>query len=116
MLKIAQQIARREDAYAICVGDNIGKRAKFALENLKMVDMSVDLPILRPLVGFDTFEAENMAKKLFNDTSYMKKQICILSAITDRYKDLWKLETIEEDSDLDLFIHNAVEKCEKIEF
>ena len=116
MFRIAEQIARKKDAHAICVGENIGKQMKFALANLKMVDLAVNVPILRPLVGMDSNEVDELAKKVLPNVSILKKQICDLSTKTEIYKDLWKLETTEEDADLDLFINQAVSKREKFEF
>ncbi len=116
MLKISEKIAQETDTHAICLGENIGKKMKFALANLKMVDISVKTPVLRPLVGLDSNEVINTAKKIFGDISNMKKQTCSLSTKTDLYKDFWKMEVTEEDADLDLFINQAVEKKEKFEF
>ncbi|MDY6964593.1 MAG: hypothetical protein SVM80_01310 [Halobacteriota archaeon] len=53
MLRIAEEIAKREDADAIVTGDSLGQVASQTLQNLSVETQTVSIPILRPLIGFD---------------------------------------------------------------
>ncbi|MEK7647020.1 MAG: tRNA uracil 4-sulfurtransferase ThiI [Patescibacteria group bacterium] len=56
MLKIAEEIARREKALALVTGDSVSQVASQTLENILTVSEATVLPILRPLAGFDKEE------------------------------------------------------------
>lgn len=64
MLKIAEIIAEREKAQALVTGESIGQVASQTLENIKVIDEAVKLPIFRPLIGFDKEEIINYARKI----------------------------------------------------
>lgn len=56
MLKIAEEIARREGALALVTGDSVSQVASQTLENILTVSEAVSMPILRPFAGFDKEE------------------------------------------------------------
>jgi thiamine biosynthesis protein ThiI len=64
MLRIAEEIARREGAKAIVTGENLGQVASQTLENLTAIQAAARLPILRPLIGFDKEEIIDWAKTI----------------------------------------------------
>jgi thiamine biosynthesis protein ThiI len=53
MARIGVDIARREGAKALVVGDSLGQVASQTLDNIACVDDASEIPILRPLVGED---------------------------------------------------------------
>ncbi len=53
MLKIAEEIAAKENAKAIVTGDSLGQVASQTLENLIAIGAATSLPVLRPLIGLD---------------------------------------------------------------
>jgi thiamine biosynthesis protein ThiI len=53
MVRIAGELARREGAKALVLGDSLGQVASQTLDNLACVDDASALPLLRPLVGED---------------------------------------------------------------
>ena len=64
MLRLAQQIALRERGQALVTGDSIGQVASQTLENLAVISESVELPILRPLVGEDKEDIIEVARRI----------------------------------------------------
>ncbi len=64
MVRIAEQIARLENARALVTGESLGQVASQTLHNLAAIEDAVQLPILRPLIGMDKDEIIEGAKKL----------------------------------------------------
>ena len=56
MMKIAEKVADLEYAKAIYTGEALGQVASQTIENITVVEESVSLPIMRPLIGFDKQE------------------------------------------------------------
>ncbi|MFC1565338.1 tRNA uracil 4-sulfurtransferase ThiI [Candidatus Neomarinimicrobiota bacterium] len=56
MMKIAEKVAELERASAIYTGEALGQVASQTIENITVVEESVNLPIIRPLIGFDKLE------------------------------------------------------------
>ncbi len=64
MMKIAEEIADQEGAKVLVTGESVGQVASQTLESLVVTDDAVDMPILRPLIGFDKIEIMNIAEKI----------------------------------------------------
>ncbi len=64
MFKIAQEIAEKEKALALVSGESIGQVASQTLENIKIIEQAVHLPVFRPLIGQDKEEIIALAKKI----------------------------------------------------
>jgi tRNA uracil 4-sulfurtransferase len=64
MLRYAEAIAQQEDADAIVMGDSLGQVASQTLQNIRVVEQAVKIPILRPLIGFDKEDTIQIAKKI----------------------------------------------------
>ncbi|MBO8175565.1 MAG: 7-cyano-7-deazaguanine synthase [Thermococcus sp.] len=64
MYKKATEIAKENDAWAIITGDSLGQVASQTLDNLVIISLATDLPILRPLIGFDKEEVVKIAKEI----------------------------------------------------
>lgn len=64
MFRVAQGIARIENAKALVTGESLGQVASQTLENIAAVNAVVDIPILRPLIGSDKLEIIDVAKQL----------------------------------------------------
>lgn len=64
MVKVACELARREGAAALVTGDSLGQVSSQTIENLAAVEAAADLPLLRPLVGFDKSEIIAEARRL----------------------------------------------------
>ncbi|MEF8848421.1 MAG: hypothetical protein V5A68_04730 [Candidatus Thermoplasmatota archaeon] len=63
MLRIGEKIAEKKSASAIVTGDSLGQVASQTLQNIRVIEQTVKIPILRPLIGRDKEEIVDMAKK-----------------------------------------------------
>lgn len=64
LIRYAEQIALKYKANAIIMGDSLGQVASQTLQNLRIVDNTISLPILRPLIGFDKEDTIEIAKQI----------------------------------------------------
>jgi len=64
LVRYAEKIAEKENAFAIVMGDSLGQVASQTLKNLRVVEQATSLPILRPLIGFDKEDIIMIAKKI----------------------------------------------------
>jgi thiamine biosynthesis protein ThiI len=64
MIRIAEEIARRNGAVALATGESLGQVASQTLENIARIDEAASVPILRPLIGMDKLEITEQAKQL----------------------------------------------------
>ena len=64
MLRIAEEIAKKEKAIAIATGDSIGQVASQTLENLNCIYQTSKLPVFAPLIGLNKEEVIDLAKSI----------------------------------------------------
>jgi thiamine biosynthesis protein ThiI len=64
MFRIAEMIARKEQAKALITGESLGQVASQTLENIVAISEVVSLPILRPLIGVDKEWIVEQAKEI----------------------------------------------------
>ncbi|MGZ7043565.1 MAG: tRNA uracil 4-sulfurtransferase ThiI [Methanobacterium sp.] len=64
MYRIAEGIAKKEDALAIVDGSSLGQVASQTLPNLLATRYLTKMPVLSPLIGLDKVEIENIGKKI----------------------------------------------------
>lgn len=64
MFRLAELIARREQAKALVTGESLGQVASQTLENIAAISEVVTLPVLRPLVGVDKEWIVQQAKEI----------------------------------------------------
>ena len=64
MWRSAERIAEREGATFLATGEALGQVASQTLSNMRSATVSVKLPIVRPLIGFDKQEIERVAKEI----------------------------------------------------
>ncbi len=77
MLRIAEELARRERCWGMVTGDSLGQVASQTPENLTVVQEAAQLPILRPLIGMDKVEITGEAQRIGTfETSIEPDQDC----------------------------------------
>jgi thiamine biosynthesis protein ThiI len=64
MLKTAEEVAHRLHGAALITGDSLGQVSSQTLANITALDDAVDLPILRPLIGWDKTEIMAEARRI----------------------------------------------------
>jgi thiamine biosynthesis protein ThiI len=77
MLRLAEQVARREKARVLVTGDSVGQVASQTIENIDVISRAVPMPILRPLIGNDKIEIVEIARRIGTyDISIQPDQDC----------------------------------------
>lgn len=64
MMRVASRIAGERGAKALVTGENLGQVASQTLENLAVIEDAADLPVLRPLIGFNKEEIVMKAQRI----------------------------------------------------
>ena len=64
MMRIAERIARKEGCQALITGESIGQVASQTMEALGTTDQVTDMPVFRPLIGFDKSDIIDIARKI----------------------------------------------------
>lgn len=64
MYRAAEGVATEIGAEAIVTGESLGQVSSQTLTNLRAIEAAVQLPVMRPLVGFDKTEIIRMAERI----------------------------------------------------
>jgi len=64
MMRIAERIAQKGGYQALITGENLGQVASQTIFSMDVINRSVELPILRPLVGMDKVDIIQWAKEI----------------------------------------------------
>lgn len=64
MMKIAESVARSQSCGCIINGESLGQVASQTLESITVTNAVVDMPVFRPLIGFDKDEIIAIAQKI----------------------------------------------------
>ncbi|MBN1660987.1 MAG: tRNA 4-thiouridine(8) synthase ThiI [Anaerolineae bacterium] len=62
MFRIAQALTLREGGLALVTGESLGQVSSQTIESLRAIETVTDLPVLRPLIGFDKVEIMDRAR------------------------------------------------------
>ena len=117
MQRIAERIARREDAQGVVTGDSLGQVASQTLENLRCIEAVAELPILRPLLGFDKSETVDLAREIGTfELSIQPEPDCCTVFQPKRPIIRGRVEVCEDaerELDVDGLVTQAVESAER---
>ncbi|NLA58682.1 MAG: tRNA 4-thiouridine(8) synthase ThiI [Firmicutes bacterium] len=64
MLRLAEAIARREGAAALITGESLGQVSSQTMDSILVTNAVVQLPVFRPLIGFDKTEIVDIAERI----------------------------------------------------
>ncbi|MDD1724199.1 MAG: THUMP domain-containing protein, partial [Methanospirillum sp.] len=64
MLELAAQYAEKMNGDGMVTGDNLGQVATQTLHNLSPISRGIQLPVYRPLIGYDKEEIITLARKI----------------------------------------------------
>jgi tRNA uracil 4-sulfurtransferase len=116
MIRIAEELARRENCWALVTGDSLGQVASQTAENLSVVEEAAELPILRPLIGMDKLEITEQAQQLGSftisiepDQDCCKLFVPLHPSTRTKVADIHRIERGLETS---AFVKQGVEKAE----
>jgi thiamine biosynthesis protein ThiI len=97
MMRLAEQIARREKARVLVTGDSVGQVASQTIENIDVISRAVPMPILRPLIGDDKLEIVDVARRIGTYAiSILPDQDCCSLFVPKHPETKANLETIEK--------------------
>ncbi len=123
MVEIASLLAEKKDAIALITGESLGQVASQTPESIRFSGSRTNLPIFRPLIGYDKEEIIDIARRIgtFETSILPYDDCCTLFAplhptvkpnflkITGEYEKL-HLETLIKDSaeKVETFVPNSV--------
>ncbi len=113
MWRSAEKIAEREVASFLVTGEALGQVASQTLSNMRSATASVQLPIIRPLIGFDKQEIETVAKAIGTYAISTRPGLCC-QAVPDKPATRTNLVQIlqEEDRlDVDQIVNECVRRA-----
>ena len=117
LLRYAEKISENEGADAIIMGDSLGQVASQTLQNIRVIDKAVKIPILRPLIGLDKEDVVNIAKEIGTyELSILPTNGC--SAVPYKPSTMAKLEKIlEEEGKINVnnLVKNAIDSVNILE-
>ncbi len=64
MMRISKEIAERDEYDCLITGESLGQVASQTIKSLKVIQNSVDIPILRPLIGNDKTDIIEIARDI----------------------------------------------------
>ncbi len=77
MMRIATIIAEKEECKSIVTGESLGQVASQTVESMTCTGATTNLPIFRPLIGFDKEDIMTLAKKIGTfETSILPYEDC----------------------------------------
>lgn len=77
MVRIAEEIARKNNCLALVTGDVVGQVASQTLENIAAINQVAGMPILRPLISCDKEEITAEAREIGTyETSILQDEDC----------------------------------------
>jgi thiamine biosynthesis protein ThiI len=118
MMRVASELARREGCEALVTGDSLGQVASQTLQNLHVVERAAELPLLRPLVGWDKSEivAEAKAIDTYEVSTLPAEDCCQLfsSPIAETRGSIGKVAQIEARVELDVLVERLAASAELV--
>lgn len=119
MMRIAEKIALKQKDLMLITGENLGQVASQTAESLVVTDQSVELPVMRPLIGMDKVEIMDMAKKIGTyEKSIEPYEDCCTVFLPKHPVTKPRLEKIlnsESKLDVDRLVDMAVNSAEQVE-
>ncbi len=119
MMRIAEQIARKNKSKALITGESVGQVASQTLSALDVTNSAVDMPVLQPLIGMDKQEVIDRAIAIGTyETSILPYEDCC-TVFTPRHPTTnpkrANIEKSEARLDAETLIASALAGVEKIE-
>ncbi|MDR0396800.1 MAG: tRNA 4-thiouridine(8) synthase ThiI [Oscillospiraceae bacterium] len=109
MMRIAQRVARRENASALVTGESIGQVASQTMDAMVCTDAAASIPVLRPLIGMDKIEIIQRAEAIGTySTSILPYEDCC-SLFTPKHPSTHPVLRIVESAESKLDVGGLVE-------
>lgn len=117
MYRIAEEIAKRENAKGIVDGSSLGQVASQTLPNLMATRYSISLPIFSPLIGFDKVEIERLAREIgtYEISISPDKGCSAVPKYPETNANLVNVLKAQEDIDMDKQLEKALYSLKAVE-
>ena len=116
MMKIAQKLAQEKKYLALCTGEVLSQVASQTLENIVVTDESVDIPVLRPIIGLDKIDVIKKAQEIGTyETSILPHEDCCTRFVPKHPETKARLEDvlrIESELDFKGLINHSIKEME----
>ncbi len=117
MSRIAERVAAIEEAEAVVTGESLAQVASQTLSNLRSIEAVVDIPILRPLIGFDKVDIIEKAEQIgtFQISTLPHQDCCSLFVPKHpaTHATVGELDNAEKDLDIEALVETAMNGIEK---
>lgn len=118
MFRIAERLAARVEAVALVTGESVGQVASQTLESMAAINAVTNMPILRPLVGFDKHEIIQRAQRIHTyDISILPYEDCCTIFVPERpatRPSLAAVEAAERAMAVEELVQQALENVETL--
>jgi thiamine biosynthesis protein ThiI len=118
MFRIAEEVAKLENAEALVTGESLAQVSSQTLPNLVAIEEVTKLPILRPLIGMDKVDIVNLAKEIGTyEISIKPQEDCCTLFIPKHPTTRAKIEIIrelEKKLKVKKLVKNAIKNVETI--
>lgn len=111
-MRIAEKIARHNNYDALITGESLGQVASQTVQGITVTNDSVDIPVLRPLIGMDKIDIIRIAEDIETyETSILPFEDCCTVFLPKHPVTKPKVEDIkksEEALDIDGLVNDAI--------
>lgn len=116
MFRIAEQIAIQNQAIGLLTGESLGQVASQTLQNIYVENFGITIPIIRPLIGLDKIEIENIARRIGTYEISIRPGLCCTivpkKPSTNAFLD--RILSEEEKVDITSMVEKSIAKVEII--
>jgi len=118
MVRLSERIAERHKCEALVTGESLGQVSSQTLRNMRVVDQSTSMPVLRPLVGMDKEEIIAISRTIGTESISAEPYDDCCSFLMPRQVETWgsmeAVAEIESRLDVEAEYNLAMEHAEKI--
>ena len=101
MMKIAEELAKKDECQALITGESIGQVASQTMQSLTVTNAVCTMPVFRPCIGMDKQEIVELSEKIDTyETSILPYEDCCTIFVAKHPVTKPKLEAIEKSEKL----------------
>jgi len=111
MIRISCAVAKRIKAQALITGESLGQVASQTLENLSTINAVADLPILRPLIGYDKDQIIEEAQKRGTYETSIQPVVDCCTLFADRHPSIQTTLSLIEEQEAKFPVEEMVQEA-----
>jgi len=120
MLRIAEELAHKLKYNALVTGEALAQVSSQTIDNMCAIQDAINIPVLRPLVGYNKEEIISVAKQIGSyETSIIPQGDCC-TLFTPKHPttraSISKVKELEKELDVDALVKQAIDDMEIMEF